>query len=131
MKRYLVAICFLFPMLIYGADVFSSNIEDDLSKNVESYIIYEKMNAVHFRSKSYGGSSFSRLINPDIKSFEVLAVIAYAKDKKQVYYEGSILQNADPITFHVINEDYSKDKNYVYYKNRLIKCRSFYISVYS
>ncbi len=53
---------------------------------------------------------------------------AYAKDKNAVYFEGVLIENADPITFVAVSEKsgawqhpYGKDTHNVYFKNMSIK----------
>jgi hypothetical protein len=41
----------------------------------------------------------------------------YAKDKNYVYYYGRIIENADPMTFYIINNDFAFDKNRIYYRD--------------
>ena len=53
------------------------------------------------------------------KAFEVLKN-GYAKDDKNVYWEGVKLKKANPDTFVVLDFGYGKDNKYVYIGDRLI-----------
>lgn len=51
----------------------------------------------------------------DPDSFEILDSYDYTKDKNGVYYFSEPMAGADPETFMIIGNDYSKDANHVYY----------------
>ena len=59
-------------------------------------------------------------INKDTFEYVAGGRMEYVKDKKNVYYNGKIVQGADPITIEAMGL-YAKDKNYVYYKGGKIK----------
>lgn len=64
---------------------------------------------------------YRKLSGVDTKSFAVLHTkggrsTPYAKDKYRVYYDAKPIQNADAVSFILIDDTFSKDKNtyYVY-----------------
>lgn len=51
----------------------------------------------------------------DVRSFEILDdEQAYARDERQVYFNGNVIQAADPSTFEVLESWFSRDINHVY-----------------
>ena len=47
--------------------------------------------------------------------------MGYDKDENNVYYDGEIIEGADPETFKYLRLGYAKDKNNVYYDGKIIK----------
>lgn len=67
----------------------------------------------------------SRIVSgADPISFQVLELdiprYNYARDKNAIYYQEKKIEDCDPSSFSVINENYSKDKNSVYFQGRKI-----------
>jgi len=63
------------------------------------------------------GKSINTLPNVDNASFQKLKAGngQYAKDKNQVYYLKDVIDDADPASFNIINnQGYAKDNQYVY-----------------
>ena len=63
------------------------------------------------------GKRIGKLTNVDKESFQILkgGNGQYAKDKNQVYYLKDVIDNADPTSFTIINnQGYCKDNQYVY-----------------
>jgi hypothetical protein len=48
----------------------------------------------------------------------------YGKDKNHVYYQGKIIEGADPTTFYISDRVYTKDKNHAFYGTHLISNRA-------
>ena len=94
-------------LILQQADSATFNIPE-LSRitNIQSYA-FDKNNAYYFDSKGK-----VRLINNiDYESFQVLSS-DYSKDKNRVYYKSTILELADPMSFHIphsINPHVGKD----------------------
>ncbi len=61
------------------------------------------------------GKRVNYLEQVDNRSFEVLRDKRYARDKYRVFYNGMIVNGADPASFEVIHKDgYAKDKRRVF-----------------
>lgn len=63
------------------------------------------------------GKRVRHLKNVDPSSFSIFKKGngQYAKDKNQVFYLKDVIDDADPVTFQVLNnQGYAKDKNHVY-----------------
>lgn len=60
--------------------------------------------------------------NIDLPTFSVSSITRArnAKDKNNVYFDGSILEGADPISFTVLNKFYGKDANHVFYYDDIV-----------
>ncbi len=83
-----------------------------------SYLYWaDKINVYVLTATSEGGTVFLNK-SIDRKSFKVLEGTDYAKDKKNVYYRGSILKGADLKTFRTINhkdlDELACDKLHIY-----------------
>ena len=59
-------------------------------------------------------------INADNATFQILKNDNYAKDKSYVYYNGVIIENANPKYFSVLDNGYSKDGNNVFFQNETL-----------
>ena len=62
----------------------------------------------------------------DYHSFEVLDC-DYAKDSCQVYFQGTVIEGADPASFVICDalRDIGQDKNWVYYKDKATDVKDF------
>ncbi|HTB52873.1 MAG TPA: DKNYY domain-containing protein [Ferruginibacter sp.] len=78
-------------------------------------------NAVYWESWNEGDGSHKDRIDADPKTFEVLKFDKYAKDDKNVFYEGEKVEGADAATFESIYEFYARDKNNGYYGKDTVK----------
>ena len=56
----------------------------------------------------------------DLATFQTFSKFYYAKDKNYVLLNGYIVEDADPVTFKVVNRSYAKDASHVYYLGRKI-----------
>lgn len=50
----------------------------------------------------------------DLATFNVMCYQGWAKDKNRVYYEKSVIQGADPMTFEMTTYGFSRDKEHVF-----------------
>lgn len=56
----------------------------------------------------------SRVPEADAKTFQILKNSSYAKDAKQVFYQGKLIPGAEAATFQWVSSDYAKDQRRVY-----------------
>lgn len=93
----------------------------DIIEDIESF---EKINDVYYKDKNgiyYISDIQVHKINiADLGTFIVLNQNDYAKDKNHAYYDGKIIESADPQSFEFINGKYTKDKNHVFYYDEII-----------
>ncbi len=81
---------------------------------------YEKVdNEWAWVLKSEAGEHIRRM-NTDMPTFEILKDKKYAKDKENVFWEGVVIDFADPVTFEVISDGYSKDYKHVFLDNDIV-----------
>lgn len=59
-----------------------------------------------------------KINNGDPETFTIIDS-NFAKDKKQVYYWGSIVEKADPETFQTLDWPKAKDKNYFFSESKI------------
>ena len=98
---------YLYGIIIKGADPASFKILGDLYKYARD------------KNNLYAGI---KKIGDDPDSFKLLAE-GFAKDNKQAYYRGNIIERADGKTFELMDEkgQYAKDKNHVFCFGKLIE----------
>ena len=77
--------------------------------------------AVYWKSWNEGSGSHKDRIDANPKTFEVLKFDKYAKDDKNVFYKGEIVEGADAATFEALYEFYARDKNNGYYGKDTVK----------
>lgn len=71
---------------------------------------------------SDGSPSTFQLLNPKREEDGlVYADSGFAKDEKQIYYNGVVLRGADIDSFQIIDYSYSKDKNNIYFLSDVLK----------
>jgi hypothetical protein len=78
-------------------------------------------NAVYYEHWNEGSGQHEESIDANPETFKVLKFDRYAKDDKNVFYEGEIINGADAASFEAIEEWYAKDKNVGYYGKSPIK----------
>jgi DKNYY family len=78
-------------------------------------------NAVYFDHWNEGSGQHHDKIDADPKTFKILKYDNYAKDDRNVFYEGDIIRGADAASFEAIKEFYARDKNKGYYSNEEVK----------
>jgi hypothetical protein len=66
------------------------------------------------------GATDKKLLNSDPKTFQIIDK-NFAKDKKQVYYWGGVVEKADPLTFQQLDWPFGKDKNYIFSGTEIVE----------
>lgn len=94
---------------------YADSDEDHMSDCYNCYI--KKDNFVYFNDDGYHPV---KIKEADYTSFVFLSRF-YAKDKKNVYFQKTIIKDADVKTFRIFSDNYAADKNYIYYNGRFIK----------
>lgn len=103
MKRLLIALVIL---TLTGCDPKYNN-EGDA-------VYYEYWNEAN-------GSHKDKIEEADPKTFRILKFRRYAKDKKNVFYNGGVIAGADVSTFEAIDAYFARDKNTGYYCSDSVK----------
>jgi hypothetical protein len=67
--------------------------------------------AVYYKYWNEGSGSHRDRLDADPKTFTVLDSKRYAKDKSHAFFDGKIIEGADPATFNSVSEWFAKDKN--------------------
>ncbi|OGG87319.1 hypothetical protein A3B87_01790 [Candidatus Kuenenbacteria bacterium RIFCSPHIGHO2_02_FULL_39_13] len=88
----------------------------DTIKIINKYYVMDDKNLyfVNYDNKNF---AFDNL---DYDTFVILAT-RFVKDKSHVYYQGSIIPEADVGSFECLGEWYQKDKNFVYFQGEIIE----------
>ena len=60
------------------------------------------------------------VVGADRATFDVLDKNGYAKDARQVYFQGRTIEGADAVTFVRLSELYGKDASRVYYQGKVV-----------
>lgn len=81
---------------------------------IENGLVYHRIT----HEGNYG--KLTELPDADAETFEVLEQKEYAKDKKNVYREGKIIEGADPDSFEVLENDFARDKDQGYFQSKAI-----------
>lgn len=92
-------------------------------KDDEFYFWAKDKNYVYYLGYHENDSNIVRSTIADYQSFEVVNH-DYARDKVQVYYHDSILNEADPATMKSIeyfDQEFAKDKYHVFYRGKIIE----------
>jgi hypothetical protein len=76
---------------------------------------------VYYRHWNEASGQHKDKINANPKTFKIFKFDRYAKDDKNVFYQGAIIDGADAASFEAIEEFYAKDKNTGYYGQDPIK----------
>lgn len=69
---------------------------------------------VYYEHWNEGSGQHKERIDANPETFRVLKFTPYAKDDKNVFYQGEIIAGADAPSFEAIDEWYAKDKNVGY-----------------
>lgn len=92
-------------------------------KDDEFYFWAKDKNYVYYLGYHENDSNIVRSTIADYYSFEVVNH-DYARDKVQVYYHDSILNEADPATMKSIeyfDQEFAKDKYHVFYRGKIVE----------
>ena len=96
--------------------VFNPGMITPMGYHVRDHRVYYYgglMNAYTVELEGVDAASFEKVVQKAASPETVLSS-SYARDKRQVYYNGKVLPGADPATFEVTGFARSKDKNHVY-----------------
>jgi hypothetical protein len=87
--------------------------------------------AAHYQAKPGGmdfvywnegvGRAVENVGGADAGSFQQLKKGEYAKDKNHVYWRGTIISNAEPVTFELLVGRYAKDSKHVYLDQNVVE----------
>ncbi len=78
-------------------------------------------NAVYYEYWNEGSGQHKDKINANPKTFKVLKFSNYAKDDKNVFYQGEQILGADALTFAALDDLYARDKHNGYYGRDTVK----------
>lgn len=99
--------------------------ENSFRKIDKSYA--KDKNYVYYINICDVGSAFEVLVetyylieNADPKTFKVMKNKSFSRDKNHAYFEGFLIQGADPQTLQPLSMYYSKDNNHVFFKETKI-----------
>ena len=83
-------------------------------------------NNVFYNSGILNEAGF-QLVEADAQTFQILengvagvTYVNYAKDKNHVYYNGTIMQNADAKTFERLDSFHAKDRQHIFYSQYVL-----------
>ena len=82
---------------------------------------YNDGSAVYYKHWNEGSGAQQDRLKADPKTFRVLKFDRYAKDKQHVFYNGSLIKEADAASFEAIGSFYARDKNSGYYGGDKVK----------
>ena len=112
---------------LYSGDMCSKYAKDKNNVYEKGEIIeeYDASSFFVFNDSRYTKDKTSvyfldKKIVVDLETFEILEgkpyskFVIFSKDITNVYWQGGIIEGADPETFEVVGGRYAKDKNYVY-----------------
>jgi hypothetical protein len=105
----------------YGSFHYSYVDYDFPSDVPYEYLIKE--NRVYYGAANQEGSKEPATLTEIDASSAIILDSVFAKDERNVFYEGIKIPFADPKTFNVLNEHYGKDALTVYYKGREVTPR--------
>ena len=77
--------------------------------------------AVYYKHWNEGSGQHKDRIDADPKTFKILKFDNYAKDDKNVFYQGEPVYGADASTFEALDDLYARDKNKGYYCKDSVK----------
>lgn len=75
---------------------------------------------VVFSEMTENGRISSVVETADADSFVQFPNYGYARDRKHVFWRGSVIEEADPETFECLEYDYSRDREKVFWRDRTI-----------
>ena len=107
-------------------DKYGAYVKNKLLENSEGISFkYLSENYAKDNKQGYFITSESYVIieKVDINSFKAVGdeFDFYAKDKNHNFHKGLQLKDSDPVSFEVLNSNFSKDNSSVYYKSEKIK----------
>lgn len=92
-------------------------------KNLE--VIYANYGGVYWVNNAHFYKNEKLLAKIDTETFKYLQY-SYAKDKNNVYFEGEVVENADPQKFiSQFNNEYSFDDNFTYKNGKKVKVNGY------
>jgi hypothetical protein len=77
--------------------------------------------AVYYKHWNEASGRHKEKIDANPATFKIFGFDKYAKDDKNVFYEGEIITGADAESFEALEEFYARDKNIGYYGKAPIK----------
>lgn len=95
------------------------------SKPQNLEVIYANYEDVYWVNNTHFYKNEKLLTKIDTETFQYLQY-SYAKDKNNVYFDGEVVENADPQKFvSQFNNEYSFDDNYTYKNGKKVKVNGY------